>query len=108
MNLSDRTLNALQGKTFACQQGENSQLTYTINWAAVLGTDTIATSEWISKQGGITATNEAMTVSTASAKLSGTPGRNIITNKITTVAGEIDERSIALTITGEPVSGDYE
>lgn len=108
MNISDRTLNALQGKTFACQQSENAALVYTINWAAVLQAGTIANSEWAVTSGTATIASEANTDTTASAKLSGVPGRHIITNKITTAAGEVDERHISLTITGERTEGDYE
>lgn len=108
MNISDRTLNALQGKTFACQQGEDSALVYTVNWAAVLGADTIASSAWAVSSGSATVASEASTDSTASARLSGSPGRCIVKNTITTAAGEIDERVISLTISGVREIGDYE
>lgn len=108
MNIADRTLNALQGKTFSCQQGENAALFYTINWSAVLQTGTIASSAWSVTSGTATIATESDTDATATAKLSGQPGRHIITNKITTSAGEVDERHISLTVTGERTVGDYE
>ena len=108
MNINDRTLNAVQGKTFACQQSENAALGYTINWAAVLQADTIAISLWSSKSTAVAIASTANTDSTASCKISGTVGRHVITNKITTAAGEVDERQISLTITGDAVEGDYE
>lgn len=108
MNINDRTLNAIQGKTFVCQQSENAALLYTIDWAAVLQSGTIATSEWSVTSGTATIATESDTDTAATAKLSGQPGRCIITNKITTAAGEVDERHISLTITGERTVGDYD
>lgn len=108
MNINDRTLNAVQGKTFNCQQSENAALGYMINWAAVLQVDTIATSAWSSKSTAVAIANTANTAGTASCKLSGSVGRHVITNKITTAAGYVDERHISLTITGDAVEGDYE
>lgn len=108
MNINDRTLNAVQGKTFACQQSENAALGYAINWAAVLQVDTISTSVWSSKSTAVTIASAANTDSVASCKLSGSVGKHVITNKITTAAGYVDERHISLTITGDAVEGDYE
>lgn len=107
MNISDRTLNALQGKTFACQQSDTADLTYVMNWAAVLQTGEIATSTWTTSSGAIIAA-PANTTAAASARLSGAPGKHTITNTITTAAGETDTRDILLTITGDTVQGDYE
>lgn len=108
MNISDRSLNAIQSKTFACQQNDNASLLYSVNWAAVLQTGTIAESTWSSGSTGVTIASAAEADNVASARLSGEPGRHVVTNKITTAAGEVDERSISLTITGNVVAGDYE
>ena len=67
-------------------QQENAARTYTINWASVIDTDTIATSTWTAENNG-TVANEASDNTTASARLSGTPGKYLFTNKITTTTG---------------------
>lgn len=97
MNIADRTINALQGQQFSMQQSENAALFYTVNWAGVLQADTISASEW-SCTGGASIASASDTDTTATAKLSGSPGRYRVVNKITTVAGNTDERIILLTI----------
>jgi hypothetical protein len=107
VNIADRTLNALQGKTFACQQADAADLVYTVNWASTLNSD-IATSVWSSTSSGVTIAATSNTTATASARITGDPGKHHVTNTITTAAGETDERVISLTITGNAVQGDYE
>jgi len=108
MNANDRNINALQFKTFSAQQSENSALLYTINYASLLGSDTISTSEW---SGNLTISNKSNTTTTAIAKLSASPGRYKSVNKIVTAAGETYDRIISLHVTRNDTSlvvGDYE
>jgi len=98
MNLNDRIINALQFREFQAQQSEHAQLPYTVDYASLLGADTIATSEWLTV-GRVTISNATNTNTTATAILSGQPGRSVVINKITTAAGIVDERIIRLTIT---------
>lgn len=97
MNINDRTINALQFRSAQFQQSENAELSYTINWATVLGTDTISASAW-QASGNISLTS-SNTDTTATVKVSGSPGCYILTNKITMASGMVDERSIRLQIT---------
>lgn len=108
MNTADRTINALQGREFNFQQSENSVLGYTVNWAAVLNTDTISTSTWTGA--GVSISGAANTTLTATAKINGSPGNYTIVNKIVTAAGITDERLIRLKIIRNVsyVAGDYE
>lgn len=71
-------------KTFS--QQENAARTYTINWASVIDTDTIATSTWTAHNSG-TVASDTNDNTTASARLSGSPGKYLFTNKITTTTG---------------------
>lgn len=70
----------------------------TINWAGELDTDTISTSTWTAENSGSTIANEASTNTTASARLSGTPGAYLFTNKITTAAGDTREQQIEVQV----------
>lgn len=110
MNVNDRIINALQRRTSAYQQSENAAYIYTINYAATLQAATIATSTWSSAANGLTISATSNTDTTATAKVTGTPGRYKIVNKITTSTGETDERIISLYImTNDQTSqGDYE
>jgi len=80
------------------EQLENEALLRTINWAGELDTDTIDTSTWTAENSGSTIANEANTTTTASARLSGTPGRYLFTNKITTANGNTLEHQIELIV----------
>ena len=91
------TLNALQPSGIF-QQQENAAIIYTVNWAGLLDTDTISTSTWTAENSGSTIANEANTTTTASARLSGTPGKYLFTNKITTAAGDTREKQIVLVV----------
>lgn len=110
MNSSDRNINALQHASTAYQQSENSALNYVINYASLLQTATISASVWSSASNGVTISAPANTTNTTTAKLSGTPGKYKIVNKITTSAGETVERIISLQIVSndEDGNGDYE
>ncbi len=82
------------------QKDPDATLDYTFNWAAWLtGGDTISASSWIVPT-GITATSPTHTGTTASALLSGgTTGQQYTcVNRITTVNGLIDDRSLLLSI----------
>lgn len=81
-------------------QKENAAITYEVNWSGRLGADTIATSTWTAENSGSTLANEANTDSTASVRLSGTPGRYLFTNKITlTTSGDTLEQQLTLQVT---------
>lgn len=111
MNRFDRTLNALQHESRKFRQSENSSLTYSVNWSAVIGAETISASVW-SADSGVTVSSQAIVGRTATAILTASPGEYRITNKITTSAGAIHERSIILDVydldTELPASGDYD
>lgn len=79
-------------------QGENSARTYTVNWSSRLDGDTISTSTWTAETTGVTIASEANTNTTASARLSGTPGRYLLTNKVTTSSGDTMETQIILQV----------
>jgi len=80
-------------------QGENAALTYTVNWVGRLDADTIATSTWTNETTGITIENEASTDTTTSARLSATPGRYLLTNKITlTTLGDTMEQQFIVEV----------
>ena len=96
--IRETTLNARYQRLRA-KQKENEALTYTVNWAAELAGDTIATSTFTSEDSGITIANSANTTTQTSARLSGDPGRYRVVNKITlTTSGDTMECFIDLTI----------
>jgi len=92
------TVNALQQRRSCFQQEENAAITYTINWAAFLDGDDVSTSTWSTEDGGLTIANEANDTTTASARLSGDPGRYRAVNKVVTAAGDTHERYVDVTI----------
>lgn len=110
MNIADRNINALQSLTSHFTQSENAALTYTVNYASTLATDTISTSTWSSEDTGVTIASDTSTTTTASARLSGSPGAYAVINKIVTAAGDTIERTIKLTVTANEGSAgeDYE
>ena len=97
MRANRRTLNARYRELIA-KQSENAALTYTINYAAELDTDTISTSTWSSEDSGVTIANDANTTTQATVRLSGDVGRYRVVNKIVTAAGDTMERYIDLRI----------
>jgi hypothetical protein len=110
VNISNRIINAIQWAEASFTQSENSALTYTINYAAILQSDTIATSTWSCKSTGVTIVNETNTTSITSAKLSGTPGQYNVLNTIATAVGDTIECTVKLTIAANEGSAgkDYE
>lgn len=74
-------------------------LDYSVNWATWLGSDTISTSTW-DVPPGITKDSDTNTTTAATIWLSGgSLGQNYrITNRIVTVAGRTDERTIYVNI----------
>ena len=98
MNRSQRTFNAVQNQSFQACQAESAILPYTIDWAAALQDDTISTSTWSSIDGDVTIAGESNTATTATAKLSGTPGCYRVINTVVTAAGVTDERFVDLEI----------
>lgn len=76
-----------------------SVLDYTVDWSDWLDGDTIATSIWTVPT-GITQASETETTTAATIWLSGgTDGSDYtVTNRITTVGGRTDERSIVIVV----------
>jgi hypothetical protein len=84
-------------KTFS--KDPDAVLDYTGNWAAWLGVDTILTSTWEVPE-GITKDSDDKTATTTQIWLSGgTVGQTyLLRNRITTAAGRVDDRTIAIKI----------
>ena len=97
MRTNRRTLNARYRELIA-KQTENAALTYTINYAAELDTDTVSSSTWSSEDSGVTIANDANTTTQTSCRLSGDTGRFRVVNKVVTTNGDIYERYIDLRI----------
>ena len=97
MRRNKTTLNARNTRLKA-EQHENAAITYTVNYAAELDTDTISTSTWSSEDSGVTIANEANTTTQASCRLSGNIGCYRVVNKIVTAAGDTIERYVDLRI----------
>lgn len=81
------------------EKDANATLDYGVRWNNWLGTDTITNSEWIIPT-GITGTNMSNANGVTVVWISGGSVGQIytITNRITTAAGRIDDRSIQLKI----------
>jgi hypothetical protein len=77
----------------------NSTLPYTIDWSAWLGSDIIISSTWIVPT-GITQVSSAMTSTTTTINLTGGTlnASYIITNRIYTVDGKIQDQSFKIYI----------
>lgn len=79
----------------------NSTLDYSFDWSLWLGTDTIVSSTWIAESGiTIVPASEAFTDTTTTVFISGgaTGEKYKLTNRITTTASRIDDRSINIHI----------
>jgi hypothetical protein len=74
-------------------------LDYVVDWTAWLGTDTISQSTW-TVQSGITQVTATNTTKLATIWVSGGAAGTTytLTNRITTVGGRTDERSITITV----------
>ena len=79
----------------------DATLDYTIDWTEWLSAidDTISTSTWVA-EAGLTVDSDTNTTTAATAFVSGgTAGTTLtLTNRITTVGGRTDDRSITLKI----------
>jgi hypothetical protein len=86
-------------ETYTATKDPNSTLDYTINWSSWLTTDTISTVGWTIET-GITQTATSNTTTTATIWLSGGEAGTeyTVTCRVTTTAGRIDERSIAIRV----------
>jgi hypothetical protein len=79
----------------------NATLDYGVNWAPWLGTDTISASAWTVQTGLTTATPApSFTTTTTTIWLSGgTVGTTYtVTNRVTTAAGRIDDRTFTIQV----------
>ena len=74
-------------------------LTYQINWATWLGTDTISTVTWVLST-GLTEVSKSNTTTTATIKFSGGVAGSSYTAacKITTVGGLTDKRTLTFNV----------
>jgi hypothetical protein len=86
-------------ETYTATKDPNSTLDYTINWASWLTTDTISAVAW-TVETGITQTATSNTTTTATIWLSGGEAGTeyTVTCRVTTTAGRIDDRSIAIRV----------
>lgn len=77
----------------------NAKLDYVMDWSDWLGTDTIASSTWVTPA-GLTATAPTNTTTTATVWLeAGTVGTQyLVTNRITTAGGRTNDRSILIQV----------
>jgi hypothetical protein len=107
MNINDRTINAAQYFRFPATQQEGETLQYAINYASILQTSEISTSTWEASTASVA--NPSNTTTSATAKITASPGRHEITNTITTTIGETHKRVIALAVKRncDYVEGDY-
>lgn len=111
MNPNQRQLNALcrQRQMFQCW--EDSVLDYRVNWAGCFPGDPVETSEWTVLHGTANITTSSVTGNTATARVQASLGRCVLINTVTTEGGQIDSRSLLLTVSskqGEIVlPGDY-
>jgi len=73
---------------------------YAVDWTDWLDGDTIAASQWIDATDDLTIESDSFTSTVAIAWISGgTVGQTyVVTNRITTAAGRIDDRSIEIRI----------
>jgi len=98
MNITKRTFNPLLGRIFRFVQSENSSLKYEGNWGPAVA-QTVSASSWTVEEGDATLSSEALVSQTTSVIITGTPGENIIVNKVTLADGQIEERILKLKIT---------
>ena len=82
---------------YSANKDPNAVLDYQFNWAAWLGSDTIATSTW-DVPDGITKTDEDSSDTTTTIWLSGgTAGTSYeVVNQIVTAGGRTDERTLTI------------
>ena len=77
----------------------NAVLDYTIDWNIWLGTDTISTSSWTFPAGITKGTESNTTTTTTVFASAGTAGTNYdIVNRIVTVGGKTEDRTITLSV----------
>ncbi len=97
-------LNALHKEAKAVQS-ENADLTYVVNWAAWLDTNTISTSTWDGD--GMTVSSETNTTTTATCNLTASPGIYKVINKVVTSDGQTAERILNITVLTNDYTRDY-
>ena len=93
-----------RGRAVVANQDENEVLTYTVNWATWLGSDTI--SSVTNESSGITVTGASNTTTTATFKLSGNRS-GWLEHRIVTAGGLTKELLVLLEIDGYPIRDDY-
>lgn len=84
--------------TFRITKDPDAVLDYSIDWATWLDGDTISTSDWFVVGSGLTVDSDSNSSTAATVWLSGgvLGRRYVVTNRITTAAGRIDDRSVAV------------
>jgi hypothetical protein len=93
-----------RGRAVVANQDENETLSYTVNWATWLGTDTI--SSVTNESSGITVSGASNTTTTTTFKLSGNRS-GWLEHRITTAGGLTKELLVLLEIDGYPIRDDY-
>lgn len=103
------TLQAKQRQSQLFQQQENSNILYSVNWAAELDTDTIVSSTWVQNTGTGSISDESNTPNTTSVRIKGNIGKQRITNQITTASGNVMERQVVVNVLSNTnrISDDY-
>ncbi len=88
-------------QTFSVRKDPDAELDYTMSWVEWLAeaSDTISTSLWIA-EAGITIASQSNTTTAATVWLSdGTNEENYeVTNRITTIGGRTDDRTIIVKV----------
>jgi hypothetical protein len=93
------TFNSNTSNLFKASQNENEALTYTVNWAGDLDTDTINSDTWTSESGGLTIANESNTDTESICRISaGNPGCYRVVNQIVTAGGDTLERILEIEV----------
>lgn len=84
---------------FIVDKDPDAKLDYIIDWSEWLDTDTISASDWVVPT-GITEESDSNTTTTATIWLSGGVVGSVyaVANRITTVGGRIDDRTITVKV----------
>lgn len=84
---------------YSATKDPQATLDYRIDWSAWLGTDTISAVTW-TVPSGITQTATSNTTTTATVWLAGGEAGTdyVVTCRVTTTAGRVDERSIVISV----------
>ena len=84
----------------SAEKDPNARLDYGFDWSTWLGDDTITASEWSSSPADLLLSGAAFGAKTTSTYAAGgdVGTSYVLTNRITTTAGRVDERSIKVKV----------